>query len=290
MKKSTKFFCGFSFFCIILGLILCGIALVFGANFNQLSGVFSESKILSFFYRNNNSDLDKDALIWENSETSFENYYILKPSGMDNPIKSLDVNIESCKLVFIPGDTLQIRVSNLLEDNLTCKITKSGTLIIKDSASFGLFNIFTRKNYSENGIIEVTIPENFSFNKINLYTNKGNISILDNLFTCEDLIVENYNGKICFENVNSQKSKVYANYGEIILSGCFYNDTKLDCSSGKIDLYIENDFSYSIEEGFGNINIDGKSFSNSTNKISSYKKQNNIKVNCKLGFVQITSK
>lgn len=290
MKKSTKFFCGFSFFCIILGLILCGIALGFGANFNQLSNIFSESKILSFFYRNNNSDLDKDALIWENSETSFENYYILEIAGKDNPIKSLDINIESCKLVIIPGDSLQVRASNLLENNLTCKISKGGTFTIKDSASFGLFNIFTRKNYSENGIIEITLPKNFSFNKINLYTNKGNISILENFFTCEELNIENSNGKITLENVNSQSSKISTNYGETILSGSFYNDTKLDCASGKIDFYIENDFSYFVEEGFGNVNINGKNLSNSTSKISTSKKQNNIKVNCKLGYVQITSK
>lgn len=289
MKKSTKFFCGLSFFCIFLGLILCGVGLAFGGNFNEFSKVFADSKILSYFYRNDNSELDKDALIWENPDFSEQNYFFVDVKGKNNPIKNLEINVDSCNLVFLQGEELSVKAKNLLESNVTCKITKSGNLIIQDSPTFGLQNIFNTKQYSKNGTIEVTFPASMNFDKITVNNINGSVAILYNSFVCNKLALTNENGNITLSKIESKNSDIYTNYGTVNLSGKFLNQTKIGCAYGKIDMEIDNDFSYEIAGGIGNVAINYESFS-SSRKIATLKKQNNIKVDCKLGTVKIVSK
>ena len=289
MKKSTKFFCGLSFFCILLGLILCGVGLAFGGNFDEFSKVFSDSKILSYFYRNDNSDLDKDALIWENPDDSQQNYFFVDVKGKNNPIKNLEINVDSCSLVFLEGEEFSVKAKNLLESNVTCKITKSGNLIIQDSPTFGLQNIFNTKRYSKNGTIEVTFPATMDFDKITINNINGSIAILFNSFYCNKLTLTNENGNITLQKIQSKDSDISTNYGTVNLYGNFLNQTKIGCAYGKIDMEIANDFSYEVAGGIGNVIINNESFS-SSRKVSSLKKQNNIKVDCKLGTVKIASK
>lgn len=290
MKKSTKFFCVLSFLSIVLGLILCGISFGFGANFDDITKEFANNKILSYFYRNDNSDLDKDALIWENPDFSEENYFFVEPSGKENPIKSLEINIDSCSLIFQQGSNLQIKVSNLQENNISCKISKSGVFKIQDSSTFGLLNIFSRKSFSKNGKIEVTLPASITLDNLSIKNNNGSISILNNYISCNKLKIKNENGEIALTDFSSNQSDIFTNYGKLLLSGKLYNQTKLNCVSGKIDLSIGNDFSYKVSRGLGNIIINGESFSNSSKNISSTKQTNHIDIQCDLGTVDIYSR
>ena len=290
MKKSTKFFCVLSFLSIVLGLILCGISFGFGANFNDITREFANNKILSYFYRNDNSDLDKDALIWENPDFSQENYFFVEPSGKENPIKSMEINIDSCSLTFLQGENLQIKVSNLQENNISCKISKSGVFKIQDSSTFGLLNIFSRKSFSKNGMIEVTLPFSINLENLSIKNNNGSVSILNNSINCNKLLIQNENGEIAMTDFTSKESDIFTNYGTLFLSGNLFNQTKLDCASGKIDLAIGNDFSYKVGRGLGSIIINGESFSNSSKNISSTKQTNHLNIQCDLGTVNIYSK
>lgn len=290
MKKSTKFFCILSICFVALGLILCGIAFLFGADFNDLTKQFSNSKFLSYFYRNDNSDLDKDALIWENPNISQQTYFFVEPEGKNYPIKSLEINIDSCSLIFQKGESLQIKAANLFENNISCKITKSGVFKIQDSSSFGLLNIFSRKSFSENGVIEITLPSSLTLENITIKNNNGSISIVDNSFLCNKLYIQNENGDISLSNFSSNQAKISTNYGSINLDGKMLNETKVICASGKINLQISNDFSYKVQNGMGSVNINGESFSTSSTKSSSLKNQNNIDIQCKLGSVRVFSK
>ena len=114
MKKSTKFFCFIGLISIFLGLILCGISFIAGANFEEYADIFAKSKILSYFYRNNNQDLSKDALIWENAENSQDNFFIINPNEKNEyPLTSIIVENINSKILFSLGDSLEIKVSNL---------------------------------------------------------------------------------------------------------------------------------------------------------------------------------
>ena len=289
MKKLTKFLYILSLLFIVLGLLIFGISYGFGARFENLSQYFTNSKIISYFYRNDNTELEKDALIWENPDISEKNYFFVKIEGEENPINNLQLEIDTCSVVFVKGEKLQVKALNLLNSNITCKVSKSGTFVLKDNVSFGIFNIFGRKKYSENAVLEITLPEAYNFEKINISNKIGSISITENAFSCKQLKVKNENGNITLNNIVSQSSEIYTNYGNILLSGNLFNKSKLKCDSGKIDLYIGNDFSYFVKSGLGNIIINGNSYSNSTKNISSFQKEDNIEIQCKLGSIRIIS-
>ena len=104
------------------------------------------------------------------------------------------------------------------------------------------------------------------------------------------MLIQNENGEIAMTDFTSKESDIFTNYGTLFLSGNLFNQTKLDCASGKIDLAIGNDFSYKVGRGLGSIIINGESFSNSSKNISSTKQTNHLNIQCDLGTVNIYSK
>jgi len=291
MKKSTKFFCFVGLISIFLGLILCGISFIAGANFEEYTDIFAKSKILSYFYRNNNQDLSKDALIWENAENSQDNFFIIMPNEKnDYPLTSIVIENINSKILFTLGDSLKIKVSNLQENAITCKLSKKGLLTVKDSTSFGIFNIFSRHNYSENGTIEIVLPENIYLEKLSVNVKYGYFGNLENHINCDELLINNHLGETFIYNISSQKSEIINDYGKIDILGDLYNDSKIFCNSGKIELALNNNFSYTVDNGMGSVIINGLSLSNYNKRTFSEKALNNLDIQCKLGSVIIENK
>jgi len=286
MKKSTKFFCIISILFIVIGLILCGIAYGFGSNFQNLSQIFTDSKIFSYLYRNNNQELDKDALIWESTDSSIV-YYFLEVKGKENPITSIEIDCNTCKVIFKAGEKLEVKVLDLQATDLTCRINRKGIFQIKDSSSFGIFNIFNRKRYTNNGTLEITLPESLKLENFSCNNNIGSINITENFIKCENLKIDNHNGEISIEKLSSNQSEIHCNYGTVYLAGEFLNDTKIDCKSGNIEIYPTNSFSYLVDTTMGNVVIKGNNFSNSSKKTSTIKQTNNFDITCSLGYVNI---
>lgn len=287
MSKSTKFFLVLCFILISLGLLLCGISFCFGVRFTDLNTVFENSKIISYFYRSDNSDLSKDVLIWEESENIGEKFTELEIENKDKyPLTSINLESDRCKILLKKGDDLKVKFANLLKENLSCSLSKKGLLTIKDTPSFGLFNILERKNYSENGIIEVYIPENITLENFLATVNYGSLVFQENNITCETLKLKNLNGNILGEKIISQNSTISNEYGTILLSGELCGESDIYCNSGRIELLLKNTFSYTEDKGMGSIIINGKSSTNYLKK-SNIEETNNLDIQCKLGTVII---
>lgn len=290
MKKTTKFFCVLSLIFISSGIIMCIVSFCFKANFQQLKQSFEKSKFFSYFYRNDNSDLTRDALIWEDFEANDDLFKSINITNIEKySIKELNLSSNHCQIIIKPGDTVQLRIKNLIEENINCSISKNGVLTIRDTPSFGTSNIFTRQSYSENGIIEITLPQNISLEELNLSTKDlGSILIEENQIFTKNLSISNLNGNIFLANLTSEKSNIYSEYGEVIIYGNLLNDSKVSCDSGSIELFLDNQFSFSLNNEMGNIIVNDISYSN-INKPTTENMNNNLVLSCKLGNIKITN-
>lgn len=165
-------------------------------------------------------------------------------------IKNLEIELSVCKLQIKKGDKLKVEtydVSNQFE----CK-ANGNTLKIKDKK----FNIswFESQNYVPKVIIY--IPENITFDKINIETgvNDSNIEYLNS----DKLDLQIGVGKCEIQNISAKSAKIECGAGETIIKDSTIDTLKLESGIGKLVMTGKIEDSGDIDSGVGKLELNLK--------------------------------
>lgn len=218
-------------------------------------------------------------------------YGILKFSGLvpSNSINSnfdhskyetyLDINVKYASLKIVTGNSLKVENTN---KKINTKID-GNKIIITDSSS-----VFTKNNDKE---LVVYIPD-IKFDIACINTGSGKVSI-DGLKT-NNLQLNLGAGSTKIKNVASDNTKINAGTGSVNINNSILNDailelgigsininsnitgnSKIECGIGSVNIDLpqsKNNYSFDIEKGIGQINLNG----NKVEKDGKYNSDNGL--------------
>lgn len=229
-------------------------------------------------------------------------------------VEKLDIDISIGEVKIIKGDQFTITGDNLPGDGLEAYV-KDGTWIIREKYEnymdfFGvelpINHIFSWNEFSTPKL-EITIPENFVAENINMHIAAGDV-------IAEEIIAENGNfevdaGRLKIEKLEVSGSSQYTiGTGTMILQNSIINDINVDCGVGNVEIYGKvtgdndiscgvgrvvmeltgerYDYSYTVDYGIGNINVEGYDFKDNEtirNEAAPYK----MNLDCGVGSIDV---
>lgn len=288
MKKLPAFFSKLAVFLIIAGLLLCIGALIAGASFQETLSSFKGSGLQNYLRRNDNLDLDNDALIW--NEQSRQSDTINEVFEADD-VKKIRIKTNSTDILVKAGDSFSISSEQLSKNMIDIKLSKRGTLTIDDTKTgFSANNIFTNLSYIENNILIITIPEIFSAEEISIENGTSSFYTENIVLRTKSAVFKNDTGSVFIESFESGKTNIENGNGAVFLAGNINGTTSISCGSGYVEIETSlnrENTSYSVEAGMGEISFFGTSFDGSGKVTSGAKKTNHFSLKCGSGRISI---
>ncbi len=198
----------------------------------------------------------------------------MKDFAFGGEILSMDIEIAAAELSITDGEAFSVR-SNL--ENLNVNV-ENGTLKIKESSLFGF------KNYN-GALLEVVIPENFSFDKIDIETGAGVVDIES--LNAQTLELELGAGKVNIKSLSATRSaNIDGGAGKLTVGGGILTNLDFDMGVGEteicaeikgradVDMGIgkatltliggEESYEINFSKGLGSISYNGKNVENNT--------------------------
>ena len=288
MKKLPAFFSKLAVFLSIAGLLLCIGALIAGASFQETLSSFKGSGLQNYLRRNDNLDLDNDALIW--NEQSRQSDTINEVFEADD-VKKIRIKTNSTDILVKAGDSFSISSEQLSKNMIDIKLSKRGTLTIDDTKTgFSANNIFTNLSYIENNILIITIPEIFSAEEISIENGTSSFYTENIVLRTKSAVFKNDTGSVFIESFESGKTNIENGNGAVFLAGNINGTTSISCGSGYVEIETSlnrENTSYSVEAGMGEISFFGTSFDGSGKVTSGAKKTNHFSLKCGSGRISI---
>lgn len=229
-------------------------------------------------------------------------------------IDSLDFDINYGSVYIKEGNTFSIDADNLPE-NVFESYVSNGTWYIKEDYgrlvkvfgwNFSLGNIF---DWDEDNSrrITITIPKDFmaeaytlnigagEVNVETIYAKEGDFSVGAGMLNINKMIVNNKSkyevgaGSMRIDDFTATDAIIDCGIGSIIINGELKGDNVIKCGIGRIKLDLngtEDDFSYELESGLGNVVIDGRSY-HSMNKSINNNTDNRLVLDCGIGSIDV---
>ncbi|MCR4938814.1 MAG: DUF4097 domain-containing protein [Treponemataceae bacterium] len=284
--KPSRFFLSTGAVLLVLGLIIIGISFIMGGNWDETLTFANISNLSEYYKRNDNNELDSDALIWAENEKNIISYDFSK-----EVIKNLEMNITNADIIIQHGDLFSVSLENIKKDDISCKVTRSGTIIIDNASNrFSIFNIFRRRSFINRGTVILYVPEGLKFENIELISHTGSL-VTEIPLHAEKTELETESGSISIMELYSGKTSITTASGIVYTAGALHGKTEVKCGSGAVEIDIKEDketYSYSADSGMGEINVDGFSYTGSKKLTSGKTKDNNIRMNCGSGRIKIS--
>lgn len=171
-----------------------------------------------------------------------ENYSEVKNIEIKDVVGQLDIKV---------GSDFRVEGQNVTE-GFKAKVTKNGTLQVKEEGSGRIFNWFD--NRSSNSKIVLYLPEDFKADKVSI---EGGVSktTIDYLHT-KELKVSVGVGELYGNKIYAGEVDINGGVGNVTLRDVTLHDIDVDAGVG--ELYIQGDiFGYSrIRGGVGQVQID----------------------------------
>jgi hypothetical protein len=210
--------------------------------------------------------------------------------GIDN----IDMQIEYGDVKIIEGDEFSIDAKNLADKGMESYVN-DGTWTIRQSEDY--FNVFgmrfsarqlTRWNNNLAPHITITIPKEFVAKNISLNISAG--SVMAEAIQAESgefkvdagkleinhLVIgakSQYSvgaGEMILKNIEVNDITVVCGIGNIEIAGAITGDNEIKCGIGKVELNVigeEEDYSYEVNSGIGNVSINDNNYHNLSNHI-----------------------
>lgn len=194
---------------------------------------------------------------------------------VSDPVTSLTLDINAADITLQTGDSFSVE-SNL--KYLTVEV-EDGCLILRDRHRN---SIFGGENYS-NAILTLTVPADFSFEKVNLATGAGRVTAdcliaahadfsfgagevsIATLTVTGSIRLEGGAGKIEIQDGAIHDLDADLGIGETRIASAFTGDCRIDCGVGETVLTVigSRDF-YSVrcDKGIGSASLDGEPMEN----------------------------
>ncbi len=236
-------------------------------------------------------------------------------TGSYEDVTSIDIDIKYGKVEVIEGDSFSIDAKNYTGHEFDSYVN-SGTWYIRQRSKgiFRIFNVdlsfgnFSRWNDGFTPRITITIPKGFVAETFNMDIGageakadtinslKGELSVGAGSFTVDRLSIRDRSsfevgaGQMVLEDVILKDASVDCGIGEVIIEGIMTGDNNINCGVGNIELRLtgeEDDYSYDIESGIGNISIGNSSYRTSSRKINNSTADNYLRLECGIGNISV---
>ncbi len=284
--RPSRFFITAGAVLLVIGLLAVGISFIMGGNWDETLSIVNMGNISNYYKRNDNSELDSDAIIWDEPEN---NSFICDFS--DETVKKAQINITNADITIIEGSAFSVRIDNIKKDDISCKVTRTGNLVIDNASnSFSFFNILRRRSFINRGSVELTIPAGFTFDNIELVSHTGYLAS-DVPLRAGKATIKTESGSISLSELYSEKTSITSETGAIFVSGILHGKTEIKCGSGSVEVAItdsKSNYSYTADSGMGEISVDGTSHSGSSRLTSGKTMADNIRMSCGSGRISIS--
>ena len=284
--KPSRFFLSAGAVLLVLGLLAVGISFIMGGNWDETLSIVNMGNLSSYYRRNDNSELDSDAIIWDEPE---DNSIFFDFS--DKTVKKLEIDITNADITIAGGTSFSVTIYNIKKDDISCKVSSTGTLILDNASnSFSLFNVFRRRSFINRGSVIITMPSEAAFESVELVSHTGNL-IADAPIRTEKATIKAESGIISIAELNSEKATLTTGSGKITVAGSLHGKTEIKCGSGAVEVMINDDknlYSYSADSGMGEISVDGTVYSGSSRLASGKTMKDNIRMTCGSGRISIS--
>lgn len=284
--RPSRFFLTVGAVLLVVGLIAIGISFIMGGNWDETLSIVNMGNLSNYYRRNDNSELDSDAVIWDEQEDNSVFY-----DFSDKTVKKLEIDITNADLTISSGTNFTVTIYNIKKDDISCKVTSTGSLVIDNASnSFSFFNILRRRSFINRGAVELTIPSGFSFDNVSFISHTGNL-IADPPIRASKATVKADSGIISIHELFSEKTSITAESGKVSVGGVLKGKTEIKCGSGAVEVSIDDDknlYSYSADSGMGEISVDGTVYSGSNRLNSGKTMKDNIRMTCGSGRIKIS--
>lgn len=284
--KPSRFFLTAGAVLLVIGLLAIGISFIMGGNWDETLSIVNMGNLSNYYRRNDNSELDSDAIIWDELES---NSITFDFSG--ETVKKAQINITNADITIVEGSSFAVRIDNIKKDDISCKVTRTGNLVIDNASnSFSLFNIIRRRSFINRGAVELTVPSGFTFDNIELVSHTGNLSS-DIPLRAGKATIKTESGSIVLSELYSEKTSISSETGSILVSGILHGKTEIKCDSGSVEVAItdsKSNYSYTADSGMGEITVDGTSYAGSSRLTSGKTMADNIRMTCGSGRIKIS--
>ncbi len=217
----------------------------------------------------------------------------MKTYTITSEISSLSVDINAADITVKQGEVFSV-ASNL--KRLTVE-DDSGVLLVKETTKpFGNYN---------NGVLVITIPTNTVFDKAELITGGGKVTvdalsadILDCQFGAGDINIDSLSafsqadvdggaGKITVSGGSIKNLDFDMGVGQLNFTALLTGECDFDLGVGQSNITLlgsKADYALDLEKGLGSITVDGKAFADFG---SSGNGQNQIKISGGIGAINV---
>lgn len=275
---------------IAIGIIVCIVAFGFGV------GNFKKNYKLQSFVKTYDNNINTENI--NSSNLSVEN---------------ISFDIDCGNIEIVEGDVFQLEVIDAIEDtvkqsveNNTLTVTQHNPSNSKWKFNFWFLNNSDDEENSINTIFKLTVPKNTEFENVEFKTNVGNITAYE--ITCADFSCDIDVGSVNIDNLTCQKTEIdsdvasvalknakisncdiTSDVGDIEIKGIITGKNEISTNVGDLKLDLQgdiNDYSFSVDKGIGDVEINDKEVSSLENSSAS----NTFKIKHDIGDVDITIK
>lgn len=203
------------------------------------------------------------------STTSFDNTY--------ENIQSLEIDVSACKLEFreSKGSYIRVEAKEVLAGT---KAEVDGSCLEIKGSIWG-FNIM---NVSHVGTIVIYVPEQFTFNEVEVNMDAGDVQI--NSLMTNKISIDIDAGNFEANKIICHEIGADVDAGNIEISVLDLQDGEFNCDAGDIKLGLtgnEGDYRFELDSALSNITLNGKkdfSFHHGSKK---------IEIECDFGSVEL---
>lgn len=263
MKKSVKIWIIVSSSVILAGIVLM---LVFG-----------------FFIRSNSTYFGNGNR-WSATNNNFNTRDEIVDTGFSD-VNSLDLNVEIGILNIEYGDSFKVEALRIPDNYSFSAKAKSNSLEV----------IFKRNDMGINNInidtkITITVPKDFELENLTADTGVSTTYIKN--IVAKSCKFKTGVGSLEATNINFTNMSLDNGVGESIIDGIITGKSSIKCGVGEVVLNLkgnEEDYSYDIKGGVGEVNINNSSYSSlfAGNFKSEAVKDNSFDIICGVGTVNI---
>lgn len=253
---------------IAMGIVLC--VIVIGASFRN----YNREKIAP----SNGSAITGSNT---NGTEKVKGKYIDVEEGVED-FASINVEADMLDVEIKEGTEYKVVIHYWSEDEMTYEVKNNVLECVQKNTK----EINNRKN-----TMTIYVPAKRTLNKIDIDMGMGNNKL--NNISATEIVLENGMGDFEATDVNFDKVDAELGMGEAKLIGTVNGDIKIDNGMGniKVDLVGESQkYNYELENGFGDIEVDGKKYSDMKDVKEDHNASYNIKVSTGMGNIKIEFK
>ncbi len=234
-------------------------------------------------------------------------------------VKRLDVEVNYGNVEIVRGNEFSIFAENLVDEGMESYVTE-GTWVIKEY-NREMINFFGIKVPVWDVVhidgwgddfdpkIIITVPEDFVAENVSFKIAAGSAKIEEiNALTgdfkvetgelkIEELTISNKSsysigaGNMILKNMTAKDITVDCGLGNVEISGSISGDSDISCGVGRVDVNLngdDDDYTYDVSSGLGNVVIDGDKYNSISNKIiKNESTENKITLDCGVGNIRV---